>query len=154
MKEVESLLGNDEDLVQLYLTSPEREVTDHTELELIFESYYADFEEIVAEIKTVKDTIEDTNQFISAHLDSVRNKMLRLSLMLEMGALALGSGAVVGGVFWNEPCQRSGGTSTSISDRPGRYGTHDGWHLYWIRHEVQEVENRHQQRAELQGPQE
>ena len=33
--------------------SPEREVTDHTELELIFESYYADFEEIVAEIKTV-----------------------------------------------------------------------------------------------------
>ena len=81
MKEVESLLGNDEDLVQLYLTrllthlpwhdivmawiayfskemtfslSPEREVTDHTELELIFESYYADFEEIVAEIKTVK----------------------------------------------------------------------------------------------------
>ena len=109
MKEVEALLGNDEDLVQLYLTrymiaqtfaqstfplSPEREVTDHTELELIFESYYADFEEIVAEIKTVKvdlnmtslfyieptthqDTIEDTNQFISAHLDSVRNKMLR-----------------------------------------------------------------------------
>ena len=69
MKEVEALLGNDEDLVQLYLTrysdslknlsatfslSPEREVTDHTELELIFESYYADFEEIVAEIKTVK----------------------------------------------------------------------------------------------------
>jgi len=99
MKEVEALLGNDEDLVQLYLTSPEREVTDHTELELIFESYYADFEEIVAEIKTVKDTIEDTNQFISAHLDSVRNKMLRMSLMMEMGALALGSGAVVGGVF-------------------------------------------------------
>ena len=25
----------------------------------------------------------------------------------------------------------------SISDRPRRYGTHDGWHLYWIRHEVQ-----------------
>jgi len=99
MKEVEVLLSNDEDLVQLYLTSPERDVTDHTELELIFESYYADFEEIVAEIKTVKDTIEDTNQFISAHLDSVRNKMLRMSLMMEMGALALGSGAVVGGVF-------------------------------------------------------
>ena len=66
---MEALLGNDEDLIQLYLTryvlihqhltttpslSPEREVTDHTELELIFESYYADFEEIVAEIKTVK----------------------------------------------------------------------------------------------------
>merc|ERR1719167_1931709 len=43
--------------------------------------------------------IEDTNQFISAHLDTVRNKMLRMSLMMEMGALALGSGAVVGGIF-------------------------------------------------------
>ena len=60
----------------------------------------------------MQDTIEDTNQFISAHLDSVRNKMLRfahkilnffaihphaefrMSLMMEMGALALGSGAL------------------------------------------------------------
>ena len=68
-------------------------------------------------ILPLQDTIEDTNQFISAHLDSVRNKMLRfafeifdfstihpnvkfrMSLMMEMGALALGSGAVVGGVF-------------------------------------------------------
>jgi len=99
MKEVEQLLKNDEDLAQLYLTSPEREMTDHVEIELLLEAYYADFEEIVAEIKTVKDTIEDTNQFISAHLDSVRNKMLRMSLVMELGALALGSGAVVGGIF-------------------------------------------------------
>ena len=84
--------------------SPEREVTDHTELELIFESYYADFEEIVAEIKTVKvdlnilyiiepathqDTIEDTNQFISAHLDSVRNKMLRYMRDLQCSLAVL-----------------------------------------------------------------
>ena len=41
-------------LTATFSLSPEREVTDHTELELIFESYYADFEEIVAEIKTVK----------------------------------------------------------------------------------------------------
>ena len=43
--------------------SPEREVTDHTELELIFESYYADFEEIVAEIKTVKVDLNMTSLF-------------------------------------------------------------------------------------------
>ena len=72
---MEALLGNDEDLVQLYLTryllisqgnqefllSPEREVTDHTELELIFESYYADFEEIVADIKAVKVDLNSTS---------------------------------------------------------------------------------------------
>ena len=55
--------------------------------------------EVLAEIKTFKDMIEDTNQFIAAHLDSVRNKMIRMSLFMEMGALALGSGAVVGGIF-------------------------------------------------------
>lgn len=84
------MLGNDEDLVQFYLTHPDRALTDHDEVtflipvtvpvpqvELLLEAYFADFEEIVAEIKTIKDMIEDTNQFISAHLDSVRNKMLR-----------------------------------------------------------------------------
>ena len=30
---------------------------------------------------------------------SLRNKMIRLGLFMEMGAVALGSGAVVGGVF-------------------------------------------------------
>ena len=29
-------------------------MTDHVEIELLLEAYYADFEEIVAEIKTVK----------------------------------------------------------------------------------------------------
>ena len=99
LKLVKSLMSNDEDMVGLYLTRPDREVRDHEELELLLESYYADFEEIEAEIKTFKEMIEDTNQFISAHLDSVRNKMIRMSLFMEMGALALGSGAVVGGIF-------------------------------------------------------
>lgn len=99
MKVVQNLMSNDEDLVGLYLSRPKRELNDHEELELLFEAYFADFEEIEAEIRTVKEMIEDTNQFIGAHLDSVRNKMIRMSLFMEMGALALGSGAVVGGVF-------------------------------------------------------
>ena len=85
------MMSNDEDMVGLYLTKPQRNVNDHEELELLLESYFADFEEIEAEIKTFKEMIEDTNQFISAHLDSVRNKMIRLSLFMEMGALALGN---------------------------------------------------------------
>ena len=113
--------------------SPEREVTDHTELELIFESYYADFEEIVAEIKTVK--VYSHYFFLYIKYQQPRTQLrtqinsyqptltaweircwggfalicklcilslflaFRMSLMMEMGALALGSGAVVGGVF-------------------------------------------------------
>ena len=92
------MMSNDEDMVGLYLTNPKRNVNDHEELELLLESYFADFEEIEAEIKTFKEMIEDTNQFISAHLDSVRNKMIRLSLFMEMGALALGY--VWAGFYW------------------------------------------------------
>ena len=99
LKLIQVLMSNDEDLVGLYLSKPDRDLRDHEEIELLLESYYADFVEIEAEIKTFKEMIEDTNQFISAHLDSVRNKMIRMSLFMEMGALALGSGAVVGGIF-------------------------------------------------------
>ena len=38
----------------MYPCSPERETTEHEEVELLIEAYYADFEEIVAEIKTIK----------------------------------------------------------------------------------------------------
>ena len=64
---------------------------------MLLEAYCAHLDEIVAEVEGMKEMIEDTNQFISAHLDSVRNKMIRLSLFMEMGALALGSGAVIAG---------------------------------------------------------
>ena len=37
-------------------------------------SVAADLDEIETEIKIFIDMIEDTDQFISAHLDSVRNK--------------------------------------------------------------------------------
>ena len=43
--------------------------------------------------------IEDTDQFISAHLDSVRNEIIKMSLVIEVGGLVMGFGAVVGGIF-------------------------------------------------------
>ena len=63
------------------------------------EAYNADLGEIMVEIKNMKDMVEETNQFINTHLDSVRNRMIRLGLFMEMGALSLGSGAVVAGGF-------------------------------------------------------
>ena len=43
--------------------------------------------------------IEDTEQFISAHMDSLRNDLLKASLLLEIGGFIMGFGAVVGGIF-------------------------------------------------------
>ena len=43
--------------------------------------------------------MEDTDQFISAHLDSVRNEIIKMSLFIEVGALIMGFGAVISGIF-------------------------------------------------------
>ena len=39
------------------------------------------------------------SQFISAHLDSVRNEIIKMSLFIEVGGLIMGFGAVVSGIF-------------------------------------------------------
>ena len=65
----------------------------------IVESFSADMDEIDAEIKTFVDMIEDTDNFVSAHLDSVRNEIMKMSLFIEVCALMMGFGAVVSGAF-------------------------------------------------------
>ena len=69
------------------------------EVELLLGSYSADLDEIETEIKIFIDMIEDTDQFISAHLDSVRNEIIKMSLFIEVGGLIMAFGAVVGGIF-------------------------------------------------------
>ena len=88
-----------QDLVGLYLTKPGRTPEEHEEIKQLFDAHAADLEEIVTETKIFNDMIEDTDQFISAHLDSVRNEIIKLSLFIEIGGLIMGVGAVVSGIF-------------------------------------------------------
>ena len=53
------------------------------------EAHEADLDEIETDTKVFSDMIEDTDQFISAHLDSVRNEIIKLSLYLEMETLLI-----------------------------------------------------------------
>jgi len=99
VKVIKHLLSDDEDLIDLYLTKPERKAEQHESIKLLFEAYAADLDEIETETKIFNDMIEDTDQFISAHLDSVRNEIIKLSLFIEIGALVMASGAVVSGIF-------------------------------------------------------
>ena len=69
------------------------------DIELLLSSVAADLDEIETEIKIFIDMIEDTDQFISAHLDSVRNEIIKMSLFIEVGALIMGFGAVISGIF-------------------------------------------------------
>ena len=79
--------------------SASREAGLHEDVELLLGSYSADLDEILTEIKIFIDMIEDTDQFISAHLDSVRNEIIKMSLFIEVGALIMGFGAVISGIF-------------------------------------------------------
>ena len=68
-------------------------------MELLLGSFSADLDAIDTEIKTFINMIEDTDQYISVHLDSVRNEIIKMSLFIEVGGLIMGFGAVVSGIF-------------------------------------------------------
>ena len=55
----------------------------HEDVELLLGSYSADLDEILTEIKIFIDMIEDTDQFISAHLDSVRNEIIKMIVAFQ-----------------------------------------------------------------------
>jgi hypothetical protein len=94
MKAINALLEDDEYMNKMRLRAEEK-----GDIELILDSFSADMDEIDTEIKIFTDMIEDTDQFVSAHLDSVRNEIMKMSLFIEVGALIMGFGAVVGGIF-------------------------------------------------------
>ena len=98
-KTVWNILSDDEAMINLYLTNSDIQVGEQEEVELLLTSIVSDIDEILTEIKILIVMIEDTDQFISAHLDSVRNEIIKMSLFIEVGALVMGVGAVVSGVF-------------------------------------------------------
>jgi len=43
--------------------------------------------------------ISDTREFINTHLDEARNRIMRMSLVMEMCMLGVSTGAVISGIF-------------------------------------------------------
>jgi len=91
---INGLLDDPEDIRNMKLRQEEK-----GDIKEILESFSADMDEIDAEITTFNDMIEDTDHFVSAHLDSVRNEIMKMSLCIEVFALMIGFGALVGSAF-------------------------------------------------------
>ena len=96
IKIIDNLLSNEKELLDLYLSDSGKNQND---LEELLEAYHAELDEIETENKILEDRIEDTEQFISAHMDSIRNEILKISLFLDVGSFIWGFGAVVSGLF-------------------------------------------------------
>jgi len=100
---LEELLGQDDDLVAMYLTDKrngiDRQLDDHEELEVLLESFSKQVEEIVNEAENMESNVQSTQEIVELILDSNRNSLLALDLKVSIGTMGIGTGALVAGMF-------------------------------------------------------
>ncbi|KIM78238.1 hypothetical protein PILCRDRAFT_824719 [Piloderma croceum F 1598] len=100
---LEDVLGQDDDLVAMYLTDKkngiDRELDDHEELEVLLESFSKQVEEIVNEAENIESNVQSTQEIVELILDSNRNSLLALDLKVSIGTMGIGTGALVAGMF-------------------------------------------------------
>ena len=80
---VSEILNVEEDLVGLLLNG-DTSTAGKEEVELLMEAYNSDLKEIQYELANIRNTIEDTNDFINIHLNSIRNRIIKMSLFMEV----------------------------------------------------------------------
>ncbi|OLN96375.1 Mitochondrial inner membrane magnesium transporter MRS2 [Colletotrichum chlorophyti] len=100
---IEELLEADDDLAAMYLTEKAhdlyRGVDDHTEVELLLESYNKLCDEIVQEAQNLVSGIRNTEEIIRAILDANRNALMLLDLKFSVGTLGLAMGTFLAGLY-------------------------------------------------------
>ncbi|KAL9101204.1 MAG: hypothetical protein Q9163_003522 [Psora crenata] len=100
---IDDLLEADDDLVTMYLTERAqgkvREEDDHTEVEMLLESYHKVCDEIVQVSSNLVSNIRNTEEIVKAILDANRNSLMLLDLKFSIGTLGIGSGAFVASLY-------------------------------------------------------
>uniref|UniRef100_A0A060TAN8 Magnesium transporter n=1 Tax=Blastobotrys adeninivorans TaxID=409370 RepID=A0A060TAN8_BLAAD len=101
---IEELLDQDEDLAGIYLTeklhgNPRGENDDHSEIEMLLESYYKHCDEIVQTVGNLVSNIRSTEEIINIILDSNRNSLMLLDLKFQIGTLGLGGGTFIASLY-------------------------------------------------------
>ncbi|KAI1100879.1 cora-domain-containing protein [Jackrogersella minutella] len=100
---IEELLEADDDLADMYLTEKtrdvHRELDDHTEVEMLLESYHKLCDEIVQEAQNLVSGIRNTEEIIRAILDANRNSLMLLDLKFSVGTLGLAMGTFIAGLY-------------------------------------------------------
>ncbi|POS77708.1 mitochondrial inner membrane magnesium transporter mrs2 [Diaporthe helianthi] len=100
---IDELLEADDDLSQMYLTEKTRDISremdDHTEVEMLLESYHKICDEVVQEASNLVSGIRNTEEVIRAILDANRNALMLLELKFSVGTLALAMGTFFAGLY-------------------------------------------------------
>ncbi|KAK8070976.1 inner membrane magnesium transporter MRS2 [Apiospora hydei] len=100
---IEDLLEADDDLAAMYLTEKTHDIyrapDDHTDVELLLESYHKFCDEIVQEAGNLVSGIRNTEEIIRAILDANRNALMLLELKFSVGTLGLAMGTFIAGLY-------------------------------------------------------
>lgn len=102
---IEKVLDEDEDMANMYLTEKHthpkraRNVMEHDEVEMLLEAYLQGIDELVNNSSLLSGSIEDTEDLVMIHLDSLRNRLLSVELAMSVVSMTFGFGSMIGGVF-------------------------------------------------------
>ncbi|KAK9473227.1 mitochondrial inner membrane magnesium transporter LPE10 [Dipodascopsis tothii] len=100
---LDDMLEQDEDLAGMYLTEKlagrSRPPDQHSEVEMLFESYDKHCDEIVQATQSVVSNVRTTEEIVNIILDSNRNALMLLELKFSIMTLGLGGGAFVAALY-------------------------------------------------------
>ena len=100
---LETLLQNDEDMANMYLTDKShntpRQKESHDEVEVLLETYVSQFEDYQNRIKELIFGIKSTQDFLNITLDTVRNRMMQVELVMGVAAFSVSIATFLVGVF-------------------------------------------------------
>ncbi|KAH8811522.1 hypothetical protein F5884DRAFT_668356 [Xylogone sp. PMI_703] len=100
---IDELLEADDDLSAMYLTEKTHDLyrgeDDHTEVEMLLESYHKLCDEIVQESGNLVSNIRNTEEIVKAILDANRNSLMLLDLKFSIGTLGIGSAAFMASLY-------------------------------------------------------
>ncbi|CAI6262105.1 unnamed protein product [Periconia digitata] len=97
------LLEADDDLSAMYLSEKAegilRPEDDHTEVEMLLESYHKIADEIVQSAENLVSSIRNTEEIVKAILDANRNSLMLLDLRFSVWTLALTAGTFIAALY-------------------------------------------------------
>ncbi|KAK3419769.1 hypothetical protein EUGRSUZ_G00531 [Eucalyptus grandis] len=76
-----------------------REENDVEELEMLLEAYFMQIDGTLNKLSTLREYIDDTEDYINIQLDNHRNQLIQLELFLSSGTLCLSVYSLVAAVF-------------------------------------------------------
>lgn len=102
---LQSVLDEDEDMADMYLTEKRRNPgltrnpVDHDEAEMLLETYLQNVDDLTAKAGLLNTAIDDTENLIEIHLDTMQNRLLLVDLIITVIMTMLSFGTMITGIF-------------------------------------------------------